>query len=294
MAAPQAVIIGAGPAGMAAAIQLGRMGVDCAVIERRRPGGMLWNAQRVENYPGFPEGISGAGLAELFRRQFERWHGGWRCGEVTALDWRDGGFRIASETGRFTAPFAIVASGTRAKITEDIVVSPGAAEFVHRDVAELDVVTGREVLVVGGGDAAYDFALTLADANRVTLLQRRSASRALLLLQRRVQAHPRIRRLCPAQVRAIDVIPGGRVAVTVEGEGVETPMIADHVLLSLGREPALGFLEPALLEQRARLLRSGRLCLVGDVRGGRDRQVAIAVGDGVRAALTVAARVRGA
>ena len=105
------IVIGAGPAGIAAAIQLRRFGLDPLLLERDRLGGLLVNANLVENYPGFPEGIRGAELVKLFEAQLRRVGVSISVEEATALDYSDG-FLIQTPRRRLTARIVVIASGT--------------------------------------------------------------------------------------------------------------------------------------------------------------------------------------
>ncbi|TET79038.1 MAG: NAD(P)/FAD-dependent oxidoreductase, partial [Candidatus Cloacimonadota bacterium] len=106
------VIIGAGPAGISCAIQLKRFGLEPVLFEKDVAGGLLINANLVENYPGFPSGITGNELAELFRRQLTRFSITLRRIEVTELDYNERNFIIKTDNNKFEPDIVIVASGT--------------------------------------------------------------------------------------------------------------------------------------------------------------------------------------
>src|SRR4030065_2516873 len=107
------LIVGAGPAGMAAALQLKRYGIDCTLLEKARLGGLLHNANLVENYLGFPGGIPGPELVAWFERQLAKAEVSVTQAEVLSLDYDGHKFQLRTPTGEYEASIAVVASGTQ-------------------------------------------------------------------------------------------------------------------------------------------------------------------------------------
>jgi len=197
------VIIGAGPAGLTAAIQLKRFGFEPLVVERRRIGGLALNANLVENYPGFPDGISGQGLVGLFSQQVARLGISVLADEAKQLVMNERSLSIVTNSRMLEARSVIVATGTVRKRLD----IPGEAGLRERrifyeptDLPQL----GRSdrVVVVGGGDAAFDYALRISSqAGSVCLIFRNAKPGALdLLVSRAEQRHN------------IDLYPNGKVA----------------------------------------------------------------------------------
>ena len=114
-------IVGCGPAGIGAAIQLTRSGVDCLVFEKARVGGLLLNANLVENYPGFPQGIPGGELAHLMEKHLAVHSVSVIPLEVSSLNTGEGGFTLDTAQGAFRSRIAIVATGTRPKVPEKVI-----------------------------------------------------------------------------------------------------------------------------------------------------------------------------
>ncbi len=279
-------VIGAGPAGMSAAIQLARLGIDPLVFERHRPGGLLWNAFSVENYPGFPEGISGPDLVERFRRQFVRWVPHW-LGEEALMVGREGSlFRVRTHRSEYSVGRVILASGTRPGPVHGIEIDPSAANRVFRDVGSIPHRFPGEWVVVGGGDAAFDHALWLAESATVSLFMRGAQPRALPLLRERARCHPQIRVRAGVTVVAVRSGPAGGLGIEILHRGRPESVFAGGVVLALGREAETGCLATELVASEGGEPCPG-LIWVGDVAHVPFRQVAIAVGDGVRAALRV-------
>lgn len=281
-------IVGAGPAGVAAALQLKRFGFEPVVFEREHIGGLLVNAHLVENYPGFPEGIRGADLAKLFEAQLRRVGVSVRFEEVIALDYTDV-FRIQTSRRLFTSRIVVIASGTRHRLLEGITIAGNAASRILFEVHPIAEAEGKTVAIVGAGDAAFDYALNLSRRNRVIVLNRTARRRCLPLLWERARRIPQISYRENAVLTAVGE-NGERLSLTGTQPGGTWELEADYVILAIGRIPRLDFLSEGLKARMARLEEEGRLYQIGDVKNGLYRQVSIAVGDGVRAAMSICER----
>lgn len=283
---PEVLIIGAGPAGVATAIQLRRYGLSPALLERDRVGGLLRNADRVENYPGFPDGLPGPKLVALFERHLRRVGVNVTFDEVLRLDCKDG-WRVETKQAVYRPEAVIVASGTKPKPIP-IPVPAEAQGRVFSEVWPLANVRRKRVSIVGAGDAAFDYALNLARrGNAVTILNRGRETSCLSLLRERAAVKPNIS--CRDRIRLqrveVNAPRGGLTLVTSR-----TSLFSDYLLFAVGRRPRLDFLTDNVKRQTRRLVRSGRLYFVGDVHNGRFRQAAIAAGEGLRAAMQIRAR----
>jgi thioredoxin reductase (NADPH) len=281
------VIVGCGPAGVAAAIQLKRSGIEPVVFEKGKIGGLVVNAHLVENYPGFPDGISGADLAGLMQAHLERlsvavWHE-----EVVRTDLASDGFQVESPRGTIRTSRLIIAPGTQAKELPSVTIPPDLADKVLYEVFPIRDVAGRRVVIIGAGDAAFDYALTLERHNHVTIMNRSKGRRCLDLLWRRAQASGHISYLNNTEVTQVAAGAGDRVRLQCTGERGPGEIQADHVIIAVGREPALGFVSKRLAEAADALQADGLLHFAGDVKGTGMRQTAIAVGDGLTAAMRI-------
>ncbi len=288
------IIIGCGPAGMACAIQLRRYGMSPLVLEQRRPGGLLLNANFVENYPGFPYGIPGPKLVYRMWRQARHWGVHVVREQVQRVEWDQGrGFVVISDRATRSSEYLVVASGTVAQSLPER-IQPKVRHRVYTEVWPLLKKRRQRVVIVGAGDAAFDYALNLTKGgNFVTILQRKESVKCLSLLLERAQQDPLISRWVGFTVREVrDGRPDAPLVVEMEGpDGKPTTLAAEYVLFAIGRVLNLGFLGESVLEQQATLVAQGRLYLIGDVANGRLRQTAIAVGDGLRAAMQLYARM---
>jgi thioredoxin reductase (NADPH) len=284
-------IIGGGPAGMATAIQLRRHGIDGLLLEREDLGGLLWNAQRVENYPGFPGGIPGPELVERFTRQFREAGCRFSFAELRRVGRRDSVFELETAEKTFSSDVIVVATGTRPCPFPPCVGME--SDKVFYEVRPLLETTGAVVAVIGAGDAAFDYALNLARRNRVLLLNHGVRTRCLPLLFERVADDPAVDYRENTVVSRVLQDPGGGLVLQGEAGGTAFEADVDYLLCAVGREPRRTLLSSFGDEERRTLQETGRLHLVGDVKHKDFRQVGISVGDGVLTAMKIAMHLGG-
>lgn len=281
------VIIGAGPAGIAAALQLKRHGVSPLVLERDSVGGLLRNAWRVENYPGLADGLTGIELAGLLSAHLEASGITPSREEVVSLDHGDGVFLLATDAREVRARTVIVSSGTVARELEGVTVASPVSDRVLREVCPLADVSGSVVAIVGAGDAAFDYALSLRPSNEVVILARGDSPRCLPLLHRRaVESGVEMR--WETTVTSVSSGSNRALELSCRSEDEEEAVEADFAVFAIGRDPNVGFLSERLREEESGLVSAGCLAFAGDVSSGAYRQTAIACGEGIRAAMKVA------
>lgn len=276
-------IIGAGPAGTMAAVQLVRLGKTVALLEPAEVGGLLHEASLVENFPGFPDGIEGAALAAQLSRHLDRFGIEPIRERVEQLRWEGSTFAVRTDVSVIAADRVIVASGTAPKAIP-IPVPSSAKGRVHAEVRPLRGLRDARVAVVGGGDAAFDYALQLATANNVRLLLRSKPSCLGLLLERALQ-RPRIRIVEGAELVGIEAV-NECLALRCRVGGGDVAEEVDQILFAVGRVPNDAFLKDR--DGLDALVSQGRFFFAGDVHNESRRQAAIAVGDGIMAAMRIA------
>ena len=284
------VIIGAGPTGIASAIYLKRAGRDIVVMEQRVTGGLLRSANLVENYPGFPGGIRGLDLAQRFSEQLDLLGIKVVQAEVRMVTSVVGIFKTETSKGDFFSTSAIVASGTRPKkpCISGATRLEGRKVFTELVDMPLSAIYGKTVVVIGGGDSAFDYSLNLMSRGAKVIIVSRSNPVCLSLLRGR------------ADEGGIDVIVGleaddikgstGKVTVHGSGKAGEREIEADYILLACGREPNSDIIDFSLRVQTSKHDDIPRtnipgLFMAGDVVRGKHRQAAISVGDGVNAGM---------
>src|SRR5579875_99098 len=306
MATAELAIVGGGTAGLAAALYAARARIETVLIERMGLGGQLVVIDRVENFPGFPESISGPDLAARLARQALDAGVQVIYAEATALQSGMDSARHAlvtdAETVQARAVFlACGSSPARLGI-------PGEEEFIGRGVSSCatcdgDFYRGQPVVVIGGGDSAVDEARYLAGlAASVTLVHRRDALRAERIGQERLFALPNVRVLWNATAEAIlgdETVQAVRVRVAGEDAPRELP--AAGVFVYVGLRPNTAWLRGAVaMDAGGHVLANERLetsvpgiFVAGDLRQHAARQLVASAGDGATAAIWAERYLRG-
>lgn len=289
-------IVGAGPAGIAAAIYLKRAGLDVEMFERDQAGGLLLNANLVENYPGFPNGIFGVELVKLFTSQLELLDIQITKGNIIEISRDDIGYKLMGENEKeWQARSVILATGTTPKPLE----IDGASTLEGKIFYEVKDIpkpkTGKKIGILGGGDAAFDYALNLASQGcEVDLMFRSKSPCCLPLLEERVRDNPEIRVLPETFPRSVSP-DGEKALLNFEGMDIEKSRV-DYVLAALGRLPEKTLLmdlhDNAKPDAEDRTTLPG-LFLAGDMLRGRFRQACIAIGDGMLAAMAAEEFLKG-
>jgi thioredoxin reductase (NADPH) len=291
-------IIGAGPAGIAASIYLKRAGVEPIVFEKGDIGGLLLNANLVENYPGFPEGIEGKALVNLFKEQLSKLEIEVEGKEVKNISFEKGAFILKTDEDEMTSQVVIIATGTHPnKIDMD-----GQSHLLGRklfyEIKNIPQPRREDTFVViGGGDAAFDYALNLSgDVERVDMIFRGERPKCLYLMEERVKKCSNIN-IHPKTVPLAVDEEGDQITIKCKSNEKEIAFISDYALIVVGRSPNLDPLPKELSETLIIKENGGTnilgLFLAGDVRRGLFRQTGIAVGDGILCAMSALDFLRG-
>ncbi len=188
------LILGSGPAGLTAAIYAARANLKPVLVSGFEPGGQLMITTEVENYPGFPEGLQGPQMMDLFRAQAERFGTLFYTGDVEIADLSQRPFRLQTATLELTCDALIVSTGASARwlglASEELYKNKGVSACATCDGF---FFREQEVAVVGGGDTAMEEALYLANlCKRVSIIHRREQLRASQIMQKRAIQHEKI------------------------------------------------------------------------------------------------------
>ncbi|WP_425801701.1 thioredoxin-disulfide reductase [Desulfitobacterium sp. Sab5] len=290
------LIIGAGPAGLTAGVYAARGGLKTGIIEMAMPGGQAASTEKIENYPGFPEGISGFELMNNFHLQAQAFGVEFIFDQVNALELQGSIKKIITETQTFEAKAVIIAAGSKPRLLN----VPGENTFHGRGVSYCATCDGaffkgKKVIVVGGGDAALEEGAYLTKfAEKVTIIHRRSGFRASQIALERAKSNSKIQFVLDTVVEEIigqEQVQGVKVKNTMSGETQVLP--ADGVFIYIGTEPNAGFLQGEIEIDERGYIKTGNLLetnipgifAAGDIRNTPLRQVATAVGDGALAAV---------
>ncbi|MEW5941067.1 MAG: thioredoxin-disulfide reductase [Chloroflexota bacterium] len=234
------LILGSGPAGFAAALYAARAELAPLVLTGMQLGGQAALTYTIENYPGFPDGVGGAQLGELFQKQAEHFGTRVEFDLATGVDFSTRPFKVTTESGEYLADSVVVSTGA-SPIHLNV---PGEDSLLGRGVSYCATCDGaffkdKKVVVVGGGDSALEEGLFLTRyATSVTVVHRREEFRAGAILQKRAKEHPKIQFALNAVVTEIlgaDKMEAVRLKNVKTGE--ETILEADGIFIFIGHSP---------------------------------------------------------
>lgn len=286
------IIVGAGPAGLATAIQLKRYGVPPLLFERAQAGGLLRNANLVENYPGFPQGIPGPDLVSLFVRQAQNLSIDVTHEEVIELTYDQEMFQVRTAQKSYASRLVVIATGTKPVFFTDLSIPENLADKVFYEVYDLLQAESKHIVIVGSGDAAFDYALNLSRKNRITILNRGDKPKCLPLLWERAQKVLAITYRNNTDVYQLRKDSSAGILLDCHSPAGGIQFSADYLVGAIGREARLVCLGKTSLQQARALEQQGVLHMIGDVKNGIYRQTAIAVGEGVMTAMKICQQLK--
>jgi thioredoxin reductase (NADPH) len=290
------LIIGAGPTGLSAAIYAAREGMQTLVIDKSVVGGLAAITDRIDNYPGFEEGVGGYELAERLEKQAKRFGAEVRTGvEADTIAAQPGTLSVGTNQGELTAASVLIATGS----TYRQLGIPGEAEQIGKGVhfcATCDgpIYKGRDLVVVGGGNSAVQETLFLARfAKNITILVRGPELKASAILIEQLQALDNVKLVFNVTATSIESAEG-RVKAVVSGD---KRYPCDGVFVFVGLLANTEAFVHAIDHDERNFLKTDLsyatnlpgVFVAGDVRSGSTWQIASAVGEGVSAALSVRA-----
>jgi len=293
----QLIIVGGGPAGLSAGLHAARSRLHTLLIERVIPGGQMMNAEVVENYPGFPQGISGAELGSLMEQQARKYGLEITMADVEGVELGGEEKTVNTSEGQYRAKALIIAGGSE----HSKLGVPGEEELRGRGVSYCATCDGalfndQVVSVVGGGNVALNDALFLTRfASKVIVIHRRDQLRAAKILQERAFAKPELEFLWDTVVESIE---GDSQVRELRLRNVKTKeesrLEVSGVFVAVGLRPNTGYLGGLLaLSPEDFILVNDQMetgvpgvFAAGDIRAGSARQITSAVGDGATAAIS--------
>ncbi len=289
------IIIGGGPAGLTAGLYTSRSRLNTLLIEIGLLGGQMTTTDLIENYPGFPQGITGDELSRLMEEQARRFGLEMVSQNVVKVKLEGDKKAVQTEEGGYLCEALIICSGTEYRKLG----VPGEKEFAGKGVSYCATCDGAffrdsEIILVGGGDSALTEALYLTKfVKELTIVHRRDALRATKIYQERVFANPKIKLLWNS---VIQEIKGDSVIRSVIVRNVKTGKVTEHptegVFLFVGLSPRTQFVKGLVQMDEGGNILTDENCqtsvkgifAAGDCRKKLVRQIATAVGDGSTAA----------
>ena len=293
------IIIGSGPAGLTAAIYASRANLKPLVLEGMQPGGQLTITTEVENFPGFPEGIMGPELMELFRKQAQRFGAETKFEAVESVDFSKRPFSVTANKTTYTADTLILATGATARLLglkqEEVLMGRGVSACATCDGF---FYSGKEIAVVGGGDSALEESIFLTKfASKVSIIHRREEFRASKIMAKRALDHPKIEVIWNSVVEDIEGtqeegIQALKLKDTKTGEIRRMPI--EGLFVAIGHKPNSELFKHVITTNKVGYIQTAPdstatniegVFACGDVQDSKYRQAITAAGSGCMAAL---------
>ena len=295
------VIVGGGPTGLTTAIYTAREDLTTLVVERSGLGGQAGITERLDNYPGFPEGVGGGELASRFVEQAQRYGVELLAAvSVSSVSQEGGKLQVGLSTGQsITAGAVVIATGSRYRRTD----APGEADLIGAGVHFCATCDGPfykdadHVAVIGGGNSGLEEGLFLTKfARKVTVIERGKNSKASKILQRKVADHPQMQVMNDTELLSFLASEDGHLrGVLVRSAGQERQIDVSGAFVFIGLDPNTGWLDGLLeLDDKGFILTNRMMetsmpgvYAAGDVRAGSTKQLASAVGEGASVAMQI-------
>jgi thioredoxin reductase (NADPH) len=287
------IIIGGGPAGLTAGIYSGRAGYDTLLIEKVGLGGQVMLTDIIENYPGFPDGITGFELQERMSKQMDKFGVKKTFENVIKIEKNEKTFMVKTDLKEYKALSVIIASGADHKKLN----IPGEKEFISKGVSycgtcDAPFFKNKNVIVVGGGDTALSEALFLSKfANQVTIIHRRDRFRAVKDLVNKAENTKNIDFLFNTMVIKIN---GENMVTSVTLKDIKSDKIYEKningVFIFIGNVPNNNFIDKNLLDDNGYIIadqfmstKQNGIFVAGDIISNTFRQIICAASDGAKA-----------
>ncbi len=289
-------IIGAGPAGLSASIQLSRFGISHFVFERSIPGGLLRNGNLIGNFAGSYPYVSGSVLAENMVRHFKSYPQEIINSNVSGIryDPENDRFHIKAGESFYVSQYIIAASGTKPVKPEILSSVPEELmKNIHYEIDNIAGLSGKQVIIVGGGDCAFDYSLTLGEENKVEILNRSEKIKALKILRKMVLTNKKIsyrnnvviEEICRGEEKPLKVKLIDKKNIVYQE--------CDTMVFAIGRDPDDLYLSGFEADELDSHIRNGKIHLAGDIKNREFRQAVIAAGNGVESAMKIFKKLKG-
>ncbi len=285
------IIVGGGPAGISAAIHLKRLGLKILLLEKHKIGGLLHNANFVQNYLGFPHGIRGEELAALFQNQLEKHKIKVKFYDAREIQRKEKLFVVKTNHKCFFSNTVLIAAGTNPKKLG----IEGEAELEDRkvfyEIKNVFMPNNRKIIaVIGSGDIAFDYAINLAKSKcKVNVIMRNRKHKCIPILWQQAKENSRIN-IHKNVVLERFIEEDNKVKIILKKNGIKNMLLVNYLLIAIGRKPCLTFLPlkwQGQLRKNSNVIEKEGIFLAGDVKLQNFRHASIAIGDGIIAAMKI-------
>ncbi len=275
-------IIGAGPAGISCGVQLKRFGFDPVIFEKNQIGGTVKEAYKINNLLGFPSGIKGKEFVEKIEKIAEKFKLKIIYEEIKEVNFLKNKFVLKGENSYYF-DILVVASGTYPKNFKN---------FNFDNISDIKRKKDLKIGIIGGSDVAFDYSLTLKKYSKVFIIHRRQKPKAIEELKREVLKNKNITYLNNSKIKKIQRT-GNKIYVLIKRKDKEKFFCFDFLFNTTGRIKENRFYHRDFKLKEKKLIKEGKLYLIGDVAHPKFRYVSIALGDGVLAAQKIYEKIRG-
>ncbi|HUT80307.1 MAG TPA: NAD(P)/FAD-dependent oxidoreductase [Candidatus Bathyarchaeia archaeon] len=280
----QVAIIGAGPAGSAAAIQLIRAGIEVIIFEEKKIGGLAINANLIENYLGFPQGIEGEKFVKLLEEQLDANVIEIFFEKILNIKFESEKFIISSEKTQCISNYLIIATGTKPIVYNiegsELLLANNLLFYEPKDIPK-NKLAKQKIAIIGGGDAAFDYALNLVQKdNQIVIIHRNDNFKCLQLLYHRVINVKEINLNSSSIIEKFELQKDNKIKIIFEDK---PSLVVDLVMVAIGRKPN----NELIINLSKDMLENGRLYQIGDLVNKHYRQILIAASDGLECAMDI-------
>lgn len=280
------IIIGAGPAGLSCALQLSRYGINPLIFEKDEIGGLLRNANLIENYLGFPAGISGFALTELFKKQAAVYSLNILYEKVNNVEFKQKLFYVNTNGGSYASHYLVFAAGTLPKIPDDLDLPAEVKEKILFEILPIVDYENKDIVIIGAGDLTFDYALNLGKKNNVIILNRSGKIKCIPVLLEKIKTLSNFQYIDNAKISCIKRI-NENLLIEYKNTNSLKNICADYILFAIGRKPNRELITHEFTESLKISGNNKRFIEIGDAANGYYRQASIASGDGIKSAMKI-------
>jgi thioredoxin reductase (NADPH) len=280
------IIVGAGPAGLSCALQLNRYGINPLIFEKDDVGGLLRNANLIENYPGIPSKISGLELVELFKEQILEYQFRIINEEVKYVDFKNKLFHVDSDKNSYDSKLLVLAAGTLPKKPVGLYFSDGVKVKIFYEIFPIINCENKRIVIIGAGDMAFDYALNLGKKNNIVMMNRSDRIKCIPILQKRIKTLNNFQYFENTEVHSVSA-KDSNILIEFCNKNIISTLYADYLIFAIGRESNRKLITDKLRDSLNTAERENKLFEIGDTANGIYRQTAIAAGDGIKTAMKI-------